>query len=215
MSMGAMRVALMVGLASGALLGCGDDATDPSGGTPKGAAYPSGPYGTVEGAVLENLHFRGWIAPDQAGYDPARLGDISFSDVYDPDGAKGTKLIFVGSHATWCAVCNQEYRQIDSTYFDRYTAQGVVFFGTLFENSLAEPASESDLVGWAQTFDVRWPAGLDPELQLGRYFEGPVTATAMPRNLLVRARDMVIVARIIGSGEELVWSKVDAALADP
>ena len=71
------------------------------------AGYPEGPYCTnvndcVEGAKVSNLTFgQGWMNPAADGYDITKLIPISFSDFYDPTGAK-FELLMVNTAAFWC-----------------------------------------------------------------------------------------------------------------
>jgi hypothetical protein len=75
-------------------------------------AYPAGPYGSQRGAIIANHTFLGWRDPVQAGFDAARLEEVSLSDFHDPEGAR-TELIVVNASAVWCPVCRTEMANID------------------------------------------------------------------------------------------------------
>lgn len=174
--------------------------------------YPAGPYGTEVGSVVENYELLGWKAPAAANYDVGAFETVSLADLYDPDGSKGIKLLFINSSAVWCSVCNAEFAYMKSagTYAE-YRPKGVEFISTLFEDAAnpPKPAKPSDLAGWGSKYDVQFPMQLDPGFKWGRFF----TADATPMNLIVDARTMVIKEKILGGDIKGVLAKIDYHLS--
>jgi hypothetical protein len=151
--------------------------------------YPSGPYGTAVGSVLENYAFLGWRDPVASDYDPAKLETVRLSDFYDPDGRSGIKLLWINASAVWCSVCKAEMRDIKQAGVNAtFSAKGVQLIGTLFEDNEAGPARPSDLKLWGELPDhaIDFPLLLDPGFKLGAFF----TSDATPLNLLVDASSM-------------------------
>jgi hypothetical protein len=174
------------------------------------APYPSGPYGTVAGAVIENLSFLGWRQPDVAAYDPTHFETVRLSDFYNPDGSTDLKLLAVNASGVWCAVCRSEYQHFHTEgIYDKYRAKGVEFLGTLFEDNNYYPARPDDLVRWASyaQYQVKFPFVLDPGFKLGQFFSSDAT----PLNMLIDVRTMRIVSVTMGYSTDY-WSSVDSLL---
>jgi thiol-disulfide isomerase/thioredoxin len=187
----------------------GSAGSSSSGGGNSTAPYPAGPYGTAQGSIVQNEQFEGWTDPKSEGYNPNNFKVISFSDFYDPDGKKGNKLILLNASAYWCTVCQAEYNELPTDYTNKYKAEGVVFVGTLFEDANSNPAQPTDLVNWSKAYEVDFPMLLDPSFKLGQFF----TADATPMNLVIDARTMKIVAKVLGGDLPTIWSDIDNALS--
>ena len=168
--------------------------------------YPSAPYGTVPASVVENFSFLGWKAPDAANFEQEALERVSLADFHDPDGSKGIKLILVNASAVWCGVCNAEARDINvGNKYSQYKARGVEFVWTLFEDAQGNPATPVDLANWASVYEVDFPIALDPSLKLGSFFSSDAT----PMNLLIDARTMRIVDKLLGYNPTTHWQTID------
>jgi len=210
------RLALVAALA----LGCssGEKAVPFDHGTTAGLPlgeerlpYPPPPYGAQAGATIENFTFLGWSSPKEAGYDPTHLETIRLADFYDPTGAKHAPLLVITSTALWCSACKQEYADM-KTGAAPYEQKGVRFLGALFEDNDGNPAHPPDLTTWARTFDVRFPFVLDPELELGSFFD----VNATPMEMIVDTRSMQIIKIDVGwvsQGDGSLWSELDQLLA--
>jgi hypothetical protein len=179
-------------------------------------AYPPPPYGARIGSVIANYQFLGWKDPIAAqdanggSYDTARLSPVSMADFYDPDGARNTRLLLINVSAVWCPVCRLEYREIRaSDDYATYRPKGVEFLSVLFEDANHEPARDTDLHLWGQSYAVRFPMLLDPGFVFAQYFPNPGT----PLNILVDTRTMRIVSAETGYLHDLLYEKLDAALA--
>jgi hypothetical protein len=177
--------------------------------------YPSGPYGTRIGSVIENFTFIGWRRPADAAYDLAELETLSLADFYNPHGEKGPmKLLAVNASAVWCAVCQSEYHQMlnDDTYAT-YREKGVEILGTLFQDRNYGPSQPTDLKNWAGNplFLVEFPFVLDPGFKLGAFFASDAT----PLNMVVDLRTMEIRYLMMGYNPSTFWSEMDRLLAEP
>jgi hypothetical protein len=220
-----LRIVPVLVAASGLLAGCsssplsGAPETDtgtsdvPSGGiapTSNWAAYPAGPYGTIRGATIENLSFRGWAHPDLADYEPAKFEVVRLSDFYDPDGKKGVKLLAINASAVWCGVCRAEYADMNTAQtYSTLQPMGLEILGTLFEDNASFPAQPQDLKNWGKSpaHAVKFPLVLDPGFKLGAYFDSDAT----PLNMLIDTRTMTIVQVTMGYSATY-WSQVQTIL---
>lgn len=177
--------------------------------------YPSGPYGTRKGAIIENMSFLGWRNAAAADYDTENLEVVSLSDFYDPDGSKGVRLLALNASAVWCTVCRAEYRQLErDQIYETYRPKGVEILGVLFEDSDYEPARPSDLEIWAGPtgFRVDFPMVIDPGFKTGAYFASDAT----PLNMLIDTRTMQILDITMGydtGRPQAYWRKIDEWLA--
>ncbi len=159
-------------------------------------AYPAGPYGTTEGAIIANVELVGWNNPTESKYDAENAERIQLSDFYDPDGEKGIKVILINSGAVWCPPCNGEYRGDFGpslpAIFDELQPEGAMVLGTIFEdaNNPPNPAKYVNMEAWAKRYKVPFPFAVDPSHKLGKYF----SIDAVPMNMFVNARTMEILA---------------------
>lgn len=193
----------------------GDDngGGDPPGPVPEYAAvkYPAGPYGTEVGSRMASDEFLGWYDPMAAGVDTNAFAKVRYSDFYDPDGEKGIKLILINASAVWCGVCRAEYDAIRTAgLYEKYRALGVEFVGGIFEDVQNNPSKPTDLANWSQSYEVAHPMVLDPSFKMGRYFTGDAT----PMNLIVDARSMTIVRKILGGDVNGLFAAIDQELAN-
>ena len=170
--------------------------------------YPAAPYGTEEGDTLRNLCFRGWRNPATVAHDEASLETIAFSDYYDAHGAKGVRLILVNTAAVWCSACQEEHMTLGER-FDGLSKKGLVVLGTLFQDRQRNPSTLRDLAVWADTFSTNFPFVLDPEYQMGPY----ASAETAPLNLVIDARNMKILRKIIGDQPTVIWPFIEQRLA--
>ncbi|MEZ4226629.1 MAG: redoxin domain-containing protein [Polyangiaceae bacterium] len=228
-----MRRLMTTGLACLALVACasedsiaqkdyyqGEQVT-PNTGTPgnsvyeppfQAAEYPAGPYGTNTGSVMANFTFRGWKKPTEVAYDETKFEDMSMADFYDPDGSKGVKVIMLNASAVWCTVCRAEYNKFknEGTY-GKYKAMGAEFISAIFEDAAnpPNPSKPADLAWWGSTYQVEFPMVLDPGFKLGQFF----TADATPMNLLIDARNMVIIGKYLGGDTTAMFAQLEQHVA--
>jgi hypothetical protein len=191
---------------------------------PAGAAalaYPVGPYGSDLGSIAENFSFLGWNAPLDRDYATGDLEEVTLARLYDPDGQTmmttpagnqvPVQLTLVMISATWCNPCREEQRWLrDNGKYAEYAEKGVQFLGLILEDINAGPAQPKDIASWGKTFDIEYPLALDPAKKSGVWFTGD----AIPLNMIVRARDMQITWKILGSDPEGMLDEADSQLAD-
>lgn len=219
------RAAVLVATAAG-LLACTptdtggepdplEDGTTASGGGGAGGGlelYPPGPYGVSKGQTIQNFAFEGFAAPATAR---GELVAMPIADFYNPTGAAvfpagspygaGASLpralgIVVG--AVWCAPCQQEARTVlPGKHASLAAIGGQILFILLDASEPGVPAAPDDLRNWLDTFDVAYPAALDPERTLGAL----VRPDTFPANILVDTRSMTIVDVVSGVPPESYW----------
>lgn len=184
-----------------------------SGGGSNNAPYPAGPFGAEIGSTMRNLQFQGWRDPSAAGYTwAAQPETISLSDYYNPDGSKPAKVLMINVSARWCTVCKGEYADFKfSGDIQKYSAEGVVFIGVLFEDDNYAAAKPADMEWWTKAYSVSFPFVLDPGFKMGEYF----SADATPLNMIVDAKTMQIKGKVLGydPSQPDLWNQLDSALA--
>jgi hypothetical protein len=158
--------------------------------------------------VVEDFPVVGWRAPRSARYDLEKVEVLRPSRFWDPDATSGYRVILLNATAAWCEECRIEYEQL-STRVEERALRGFVAMGLLFDGTDFEPAEPVDLQSWAKQFEPSFPFALDPEEYLGRFGNAAVA----PRNVLVDASDMTVIAKLDGYSETLLWQMVDEALA--
>src|SRR5262245_20522599 len=112
-----MRVAfsvtlVLVGLGVG-LAGCsGSNKDDTPNQMAQASSYPAGPYGYLQGSVIQNITFLGKNASNDLtapAYDSMKMEEISLSDFHsDPS----VKYVVLSGVAGWCGPCNAEQDQM-------------------------------------------------------------------------------------------------------
>ena len=182
------------------------------------AGYPAGPYCTnvndcVEGAKVGNFTFAdGWMNPAADGYDIAKLKPISFSDFYDPTGAK-YELLMVNTAAFWCGACQVEHggstnKPSLNEHVDALGTRGFAIFSLVFQDAQSNPATVENLKAWAETFETRFALARDPEYQMGRY----AASQNAPLNLVIDAKTMTILRVFLGDQSAVIWPFVENEL---
>jgi hypothetical protein len=172
--------------------------------------YPPPPYGNTAGETLEDACFsQAWLDPLASQFDVSRLGRLCFSDFYDPDGAKGTKVLLINTSALWCLSCYAEWEAAGDAGSviqrrDELRPQGFLVFGLLFQDSEGRPANREHLRAWARRFSIDVPLALDPDFQMGRYARQNV----QPFNMLVDTATMKILDSFEGDQSQAIASKV-------
>jgi hypothetical protein len=58
-------------------------------------AYPAPPFGTVSGAVIDDLEFIGWMRPEQVGYDTDALEPVRLATFHEASSAGGVRLLVI------------------------------------------------------------------------------------------------------------------------
>jgi hypothetical protein len=183
------------------------DLNKPRDGGEGSASYPSPPYGTNAGSVVQDLCFQGWTDPAAANFDPAKLQKICLSDFHDDASAR---LLLVESCAIWCVACKFEYggsgdRPSLAKELSQRQSKGFRIMGTIFQDGAGGPAAPADAAQWASVYSLKFPFAVDDEHQLG-LFTSPNIA---PFNLLIDTRTMKIVLALDGDEPAVLFGKVD------
>jgi hypothetical protein len=176
--------------------------------------YPSGPYGTAEGDVAQNLCFDAWPDPASAGYAADQLETLCFADFYDPTGEE-RRLLYVSTAAIWCLACANEYRGTAGlpslgAQAEARAASGLRVLGTISQDARSQPISIEDTQTWARTFEVDFPFARDDEFRMGLFSN----AAVQPFGMLIDLRTMMIVNQFEGDVPAVLWPAVDALLSE-
>lgn len=157
------------------------------------SAYPAGPYGTSEGAVLEDLTF---VTP--AG-EPLSLSDIHA----DP----ANRLLLISTAAGWCTACIEEQPALEELHA-QHQADGLVVLVALFEDRDYQPADAALAEAWQQQHELSFHVVADPEFRLGDYYD----TSATPMNMIVDIDTMEILVLQTGWDRAIVESVIEARL---
>jgi hypothetical protein len=164
---------------------------------PSAANYPAGPYGYVEGQIIENIKLIGKIDPQGAAgtatYDTLPMQTVSLAD-YHADAT--VKFVAISGVAGWCGPCNAEQQFVPNLQAT-YEPKGVRFFEAMIQGYDARsgaPATEDDINRWQRNHDIHVGVGLDPEDQIHKFAD----VAAFPLNMVVSTSDMKIVFMSVG-----------------
>lgn len=175
-------------------------------------AYPQAPYGTTEGAVIQNLELFGWQDPTSASFDVAQATTVRLSDYYNPSSAagQGTEYIMLNAVAAWCGVCRTEYQTLETEQtYQQFASRGLEMVGVLFEDNNGDPSTYQDLSNWTRSYSVGFPFVNDPAFKTGVYFD----KSATPMNMIIDARSMKIVLVMTGYNP-LIYDQIDKLLTE-
>jgi hypothetical protein len=201
-------------LGSGALA-CGTNRPEASNELPapstegcENAGYPSGPYGTEPGSVMENVCLKGWLEPDRVARVEATLTPAALGSFHDPDGRRNIRLLLINTAALWCSACRVEHETLPK-HAAALRNQGLVVITALFQGVDGKPATFRDLKVWVEAYDTNFPILLDPEYS----FQGYASASTAPLNLVVDPRTMRILQKYVGDQSSVIWPYVEGELA--
>jgi hypothetical protein len=173
------------GGAGGALQASDGSAMD-SGVSSGECPYPSGPYGTAVGDVLDPTLL--WQAYAPGATTPSTL---HISDLLDCDGKKGINAIVFDTSGQWCVACQAEAESVPTWMGDtgsgagHWSSLGVRFVTLIIENDAYEPATIVTADQWRNMFGLTSIyVAADPNASL--------PAQALPHNLLVDPRTMKV-----------------------
>jgi hypothetical protein len=165
--------------------------------------YPAGPYGYVQGSIIEDIMFRGKEDPNGADgtatYDTMPLATKTLAD-YHNDPA--VRYLVLSGVAGWCGPCNDEQRTTAThpgvpALQSKYQPNGFRFLEALiqgYNERTGAPASENDLNRWATQHELHVGVGLDPDDKIHQYAD----IAAFPLNMVIRTSDMQIVHMQVG-----------------
>jgi hypothetical protein len=148
--------------------------------------YPSGPYGTAVGDVLDPT--LAWQAYAPGATAPSTL---RISDLFDCDGSKGINAVVFDTSGQWCVACQAEAESVPTWMgttgagAGHWSSLGVRFVTLIIENDAYEPATIVTADQWRTMFELTSIyVAADPNASL--------PAQALPHNLLVDPRTMKV-----------------------
>jgi hypothetical protein len=158
--------------------------------------YPAGPYGILEGDVIDNLHFR-----DIDG------NLLTLADIYNDHGVK---LLWIYATAGWCTVCSIESPRLVGIW-NTYNPEGLQILGVVFENNTpGAPANVAFASSYAGRYHWPFPGVADEPFVMGPYFDKAAT----PMNMLVDLTTMEILDIEMGWEETGLVSLVQLRLSE-
>ena len=212
------------------LLGCTSGSGEPleplpnSGGAVVEGDYPDGLKGTQVGDTMRNFVFDGY-ANARLGIGESFQQEISLGDFYNPTGdgvygpdslqPEGTskpKALFINVSAVWCGPCKEEAQTPLPTHYEELNPEGMELLMILADSeSVGSPATFKHLDNWVISFDVHYPAVIDPSQQLGGSFD----QSQFPANFILDTRTMAIVEVVSGIPGDAFFDKMDQVLTAP
>lgn len=222
------RLFLALGL-SLLLLGCGDDTNNTKkdsgadGSSNCGAGiFPCGPYGSKVGSIVENFDMQGFYdaqnfckAHKDKTAATSKAKPISFKSFHLGDTGAACKafqpkLMWVMVGAGWCGPCKTEVQAIQKEYAAGTIDARVDLLNIVFEATTpGTPINEAFLKLWADGYGLTLPVAMDPNLNVGAYFN----KTNPPFNMLVDTSTMKIYYTQEGGKIDDVKKKVSDFLA--
>jgi hypothetical protein len=161
--------------------------------------YPVGPYGLDELQIINDMTFMGF----RDGADP--FTQLSMSDYYDPDGAKGIKALYITFGWNGCGACLIEAGNMnkwEAQYRSRGLRQLSALRGDLQTQNGHGPATESTAQAWIKKYGITYDVVIDPTYQLN---DGTMP-TFDPHSWIIDAKTMQIAHAIPGApGSLLPW----------
>ena len=161
------------------------------------AAYPAGPYGLNASQIISNMTFVGFR--DGAG----PYTELSLSDYYDPDGAKGIKALYITFGWNGCGACLQEAGNMNTWETD-YSGKGVRLLSALHGDLQNQPTfqvTDSTAQDWINTYGITYDVVVDPTYQLNN----GVKPTSDPHGWFVDTKTMQITEVYPGAPSTPLW----------
>jgi hypothetical protein len=174
--------------------GDGGQSVSGSGGTtPSACKYPPGPYGIhTNETVSGSLSWQGFVD----GGTTATT--VAMSDYFDCDGKKGINAVLLDTSAVWCANCQTQSSQLQSTMQTTWAGLGVKVLVLMWQDASTGPATLGDAAAWTQTYGLG--AGFSVVVDVAFTFADPNSSVGLPRNMLLDPRTMRIITEADGQG---------------
>jgi len=161
---------------------------------PQPDEYPAPPYGKTVGTIIEDHSF----------LIPGENTIVKLSDYYQHETKK---ILLINASAGWCGACKIEAQELNGT-FAEYGPQGFDILYTLFEDWNGGPVNKEFYDGWMAQYGGDYTTVLDPDFELGIYFN----VEATPMNMLVDLETMTIVWLETGFSSAALEAKLNELL---
>lgn len=161
----------------------------------KPRAYPSEPYGTALGRVIQPLEF---INSDQSVFNTTSI----YEDL-------SKKLLLVTTSAEWCTACIKEQPTLQSMY-EEYKDAGLEIMVSLFQDRDFEPATAELAQRWIDKYNLDFIVVADPTdpSKFSPYYDVSLT----PMVMLIDLQNMSINYLTQGFDEDQVRGLIEAGL---
>ena len=153
--------------------------------------YPDGPYGMKKGLVYPNLTFD--------GYRDAKRPwtKLSMQDYYDPHGTRGVRALFVVVATQVCLGAAGPGKSLARWYADApddYRARGARFLVGMIDDGKATAPTQSSIDALVKRYEMNYDVAATTYVDL----LNPTGSTALPTQVVINPRTMVIVDVISG-----------------
>ncbi len=163
------------------------------------ASYPSGPYGTKVGQIIENHSFTVFRDPKfmckdlkSAKVDLNKSVKMTLKDFYNWDPtckAKKKKLLWILGSAAWCGICTKEIKAVKAAIAAGQIDSRVAFLNLLVDGkTYGKPADLATAKLWVTSFGLNHAVASDMSYVFKKYF----LSTGFPLNVLVDLETMKI-----------------------
>jgi len=192
------------------LIGCGNGSTDGDADTDAteettvdcseeieidpACEYPSGPYGTAAGDIVDNLTWDVVVG----------CGPVSLRQFYcDPS----TTLLLMYGTAGWCPNCPYESADLPDLYSD-YHSEGLEIIALVFEDVDGDPADLSFAEGYQDEYGFPFTTVADHDNLIGDF----ETSSEAPINVFVDLETMEILSSGTGYDASALRSQIESYL---
>jgi hypothetical protein len=196
------------------------------------APYPTSSGLVVEGSIIPNFTFEGFIDPQ---VEDSTLETIHLSDFYNPHadstsyepqdsatddrlfppgspygaGTKKPRALLIDIASVWCGPCNQEAKSVLNGLYAKYKPCGGEFLFQLAEGTApGTPVTTQLLQAWVTQYHVAYPAISDPGKQLLPLYG----ADSFPDSAIVDTRTMEIIDVVSGLADATFWTTFEGLL---
>jgi len=184
---------MAVALAAAACGGKDDDNPGPS--TSSRSVYPTGPYGTAQGGVLESFSF---VTSEGQDFDIESV----FKDA-------NNKLLLISTSAGWCTACIEEQKQFNDRHRD-WAAKGLFILVTMFEDRDYKPAKAMHAADWKRAHGLNYTVVADEPFVFKDFYDTTLT----PMNMFVDVDKMEILSINTGADISIVDAIIQSRLGN-
>src|SRR5438445_10466629 len=112
------------------------------------AGYPSGPYGTSAGKVVNpGIAWKGYLPGSST------ITTITPNDLWDCDGSKGINAIIFDVAAEWCAACQSQAANTPQLV-SQYASFGIDAITLVVQDASTAPATTATALDWRTQYKL-------------------------------------------------------------